>query len=236
MNAYRSALLIGAASILMAASDPSKFYQAVPHRSPDAEITADPVFHASSGDAKGDVTSMETRGFELIGYSAFNGRESGQKAIAKQAKKIGATDVVYLEKYTETENTGAIGNTSLSRRGAFSFITPMSVRRYDQLAMYFRKASRHGLGVFPRELTDEEKIRIGSNKGLVITAVVNGSPAFVSDILPGDIITEFDGRPVWDGDSLQAAIDAARGRPATISIRRGDQPLSKEVTVPQGDW
>jgi membrane-associated protease RseP (regulator of RpoE activity) len=224
------------AALTMAANDATKFYQSVPHRTPDVPTNADPVFHPSSGDAKADLAAMETNGFEPVGYSAFNGKEAGKRAITKQARAVGATDVVYIEKYTDTQNAGAIGNTSFSRWGAFSFVTPMSVRRYDQLAIYFRKAPRHGLGVYPHPLSDDQKAQIGSNKGLVIAAVVNGSPAFMADILPGDILLDVGGKPVWDSDSMLAAINAAAGKPTTVNLFRSGQKITKEVSIPAGEW
>lgn len=224
------------AAMTIAASDVSKFYHPVPHRTADAETAAEPNMHASSGEAKKDVAAMETAGFELIGYAAFNGKESGQKTVAKQAKKVGATDVVYIEHYTDTQNAGAVGSTSYSRWGAFSFVTPMSVRRYDQLALYFRKAPRDGLGVYPRPLSDDEKVSIGSNKGLVITAVMNGSPAFMADILPGDIVVQVNGHAVWDADSSKAAMESARGKTSEVQIIRAGQQITKQVTIPAGSW
>jgi len=236
MQRRKAWMSIVVAAFVIAASDPSKFYQAVPHRTPDIPTSAQPIFHQSSGDAKQDLRTMLTNGYELVGYSAFNGREAGQKGVRKQAMKVGASDVVYLEKYTETQSLGAIGNTSFSRWGAFSFVTPMSVRRYDQLAMYFRKAPREGLGVYPRPLSDEEKAKLNSNKGVAITAVVNGSPAFMADILPGDIIIAIGGRAVWDDDSIKGALDAVRGKTSDIEIVRGDDRIIKQVSIPAGAW
>lgn len=224
------------AALSTAASDVDKFYHAVPHRTSDAATTLEPNFHESSGNAQKDVAAMATSGFELIGYSAFNGREAGQKNIRKQAKKVGASDVIHLERYTDTQSAGAVGSTSFSRWGAFSFVTPMTVRRYDQLAMFFRKAPREGLGIYPRPLTDEEKMRIGTNKGVAIVAVTNGSPAFNADILPGDIILQLNNHPLWDADSIRAALDSAKGKTTEIQIVRGGQQISKQVTIPAASW
>lgn len=229
-------LKIAAALFLLGNSGPTKFYHPVPHRTADVATKIQPTFHASSGDLKKDVAAMETDGYELVGYSAFNGKEAGQKAVAKQAMTVGATDVIYLEKYTDTESAGAIGNTSYSRWGAFSFVTPMTVRRYDQAALYFRKAPREGIGIYPRALTDEEKVEIGSNKGIFVTAVTNGSPAFAADILPGDILIDIDGHAVWDADSIGSAIEASKGKAVDITVVRAGRKISKSVVIPTGQW
>ena len=231
-----AAIAVAAQSASAAASDLAKFYHAVPHRTADVRTNADPIIHESSGDAEKDLAAMETAGFELIGYSSFNGKEAGQKAVAKQAKIVGATDVVYNERYTDTQSTGAIGSTSFSRWSAFTFVAPMSVRRYDQLAMYFRKAPRQGLGIYPRPLTNEEKSALGSNKGIAIVAVTNGSPAFMADILPGDILVQLNGQGLWDADSIKAAIDSAKGKTSEIQIFRNGQLVTKQVSIPAADW
>jgi hypothetical protein len=228
--------LCASAAFSIAANDPAKFFHTVPHRTPDASTKVDPTFHPSSGDPKQDINAMATNGFEPIGYSSFNGREAGEKNVAKQARAIGATDVVYIEKYTDTQSAGAIANTSYSRWGAFGFVTPMSVRRYDQMAIYFRQAPRRGLGTFMRELTDDEKNQVGSNKGLEVSAVVKGSPAFMSDILPGDILLEIAERPVWDLMSFHSVVDVQRGKTIPVIIYRAGQRLTKSVSIPTGDW
>jgi membrane-associated protease RseP (regulator of RpoE activity) len=238
MKLIRASVLVAVMTVptFASASDMAKFYHAVPHKTADAQTSADALLHPSSGDAHKDVAAMETAGFELIGYSAFNGKEAGEKGVLKEAKRVGATDVIYLEHYTDTQSAGAIGNTSFSRWGAFSFVTPMSVRRYDQMAMYFRKAPHEGMGVYPRVLKDEEKEQIGSNKGLFITAVVNGSPAFAADILPGDILLQINGHAVWDAESSKAAIDLAKGKTSDVQLYRSGQLITKQVTIPAGNW
>lgn len=224
------------AAVTIAASDLDKFYHAVPHRTADVQTNVDPIAHPSSGDAKGDVAAMWSNGFELVGYSSFNGKEAGQKGVAKQARKVGASDVIYLERYTDTQNGGAVGSTSFTRWGAFSFISPMTVRRYDQLALYFRKAPRQGLGVYPRTLTDQEKVRIASNKGVAVIAVMNGSPAFTADILPGDIVVQVNRQPVWDAASGREAAESSKGKTVEVQIVRDGQPITKQVAIPVGDW
>lgn len=236
MRTLKICAVLAIAALSIAASDMDKFYHTVPHNSADVPTNVDTISHPSSGNAKEDVVSMETAGFELIGYSEFNGRDAGQKNVAKEAKRVGASDVIYIEHYTDTQSAGAIGSTSFSRWGALSFVTPMTVRRYDQLALYFRKAPREGIGIHPRLLTDEEKVRIGSNKGLVVLSVTNGSPAFMADVLPGDILIQLNGHAVWDAESAKAALESAKGKTTDLQIIRGGQQITKQVTIPAGNW
>ena len=236
MNRQRIPVVVAIAAATIAASDISKFYQSVPHRTPDAPTKVEPEFRLGTRTADEEVKAMQTNGYEPIGYSAFNGKEANRRSITKHGMKVGADKIVYIAKYVETQNTGAIGNTSWSSIGAFTYVAPMSVRRYDQVALFFRKAPRKGIGIYPRPLTDEEKVQLGTNKGVVVLSVVNGSPAFAADVLPGDIVTLLGGRPVYDPDSMRSALEAAAGVPATLTLHRGGEKIEKEVTVPVGEW
>jgi hypothetical protein len=61
------------------------------------------------------------------------------------------------------------------------------------LAVYFAKMKDMGLGVSTSEPTRPEQQTFGTNKGIVVRAVRNGSSAYDAEILPGDLILKFDG-------------------------------------------
>jgi C-terminal processing protease CtpA/Prc len=64
------------------------------------------------------------------------------------------------------------------------------------VALYFVK--RHVvLGADVRQLTDQEHAALQSNKGAYVLSVVEGSPAFREDVIPGDVIVSIDGEPVY---------------------------------------
>lgn len=136
--------------LCVAASDFSKFYQAVPHRTADGPAAADAEYVPSSGEAKDDVAAQGAAGFELIGYSSFNGKEAGKGSLLKFGRKIGAERIIYGAKYTNTEHTGTFASASSSPGSLFALAIPMQMRRYDQMALFFRKAPRKGLGKIGR--------------------------------------------------------------------------------------
>jgi hypothetical protein len=225
---------LSSASLLAgcATSNVAQFYQPVPHRSATAPVNVDPEFKRSSGNMVEDVASEATNGYELVGYSAFNGPEASKIAENAQAKQVGATIVIYGAKYVETVNTGAIGSTTFTKYGAFSLAIPTSVRKYDQISLFFVKAPRIGLGTYMQALKSEEHAKIGTNKGMRIMATVKGSPAFNADVLPGDILLAINDKPVFDGDSLHSAAEAAYGSQAKLSLLRDGQPVEKTVALP----
>ena len=210
------------------------YYTPVPHRTADAPLAGDPELRPSSGNAREDVANMASDGYELVGYSAFNGPEASKFQEVAQAKKVGAQVVLYGAKYTETVNTGAVGSTTFTRYGAFSFAVPTSVRRYDQLSLFFVKAPRIGLGIKAELIKPQEASQLGTNKGIRVIAVVRGSPAFDADVLPGDIIESINGSSLYDAATMKSASEAAYGTHAKLVILRNGQTIDKVVDIPDG--
>lgn len=225
---------LGFVALTACATNVQTFYTPVPHRSDDAPLVGEPELRPGSGDTSEDIAGMFSGGYELIGYSAYNGPEGNKAQEIDQAKKVGAQVVLYGVKYTDTANTGAVGGTTFTRYGAFSFAVPTSVRRYDQVSLFFAKAPRIGLGVAIRLIKPEEATQLGTNKGMRVTAVVRGSPAFDADVLPGDILESVNDRPTYDADTTTSAAKAAYGTDAKLVILRNGQTIEKTVDVPLG--
>jgi putative serine protease PepD len=57
-------------------------------------------------------------------------------------------------------------------------------------------------------------------------------PAGKAGVKPGDVIVEFDGRPVNDPDNLVVAIRAKNvGDRVTMKVRRGSQTITVTMTL-----
>jgi S1-C subfamily serine protease len=72
----------------------------------------------------------------------------------------------------------------------------------------------------------------GSDNGLRVTSVQSGSPAAQAGIVPGDIITSIDGRPVHSSHEIETAI--AANTSGTIKIAymiKGNWLTEHEVKV-----
>lgn len=100
------------------------------------------------------------------------------------------------------------------------------------MAVYFGEVPKVGLGIFSRELTPEEMGVLETRRALAVRFIRDGSPAYVSDIFPGDIITQIDGKP-FDKPALDAAF--ATGKPFPIKVYRNGQYKDIIVTTPE-NW
>lgn len=162
-----------------------------------------------------DSFRMLEDGYGLVGYSSFNAGNVNENGAVAQAKKVHASAVILYSEYTETVSgtlpltlpdtqtsttslygsaygPGGYANYSGSAYtttyGTKTTYIPYSVRRANYFATYWVKIKTPVFGIHMRELTTEIRQEIKSNKGVLVYAVMNGSPAFLADIFRGDVV------------------------------------------------
>lgn len=199
------------------------------------------------------------RGYVVIGHSSFNSgtNESDEAAIA-QGKEVGADLVlIFTPKYTgsvtsnmpittPTTSTSyssgsataygagrpvtAYGSGTTTTYGSTTTYVPVTVHRNDYAAAYFVK-QRFSLGVFTRDLNDKERQDIQSNRGTVVQLVVDETPAFYADVLPGDIIQKIDGIDVTNAKHFSSLLNERSGKNISLNIARRGQIIEKSVQL-----
>ena len=81
------------------------------------------------------------------------------------------------------------------------------------------------LGIAVKNVTDKDRgeLELGDQKGVIVTAVADGSPAAEIDIEPGDVITTINGANVTNTvDFLQALKKLKPGSYVRVNLRRGN--------------
>lgn len=200
------------------------------------------------------------RGYVPIGHSAFSsGRSVSENDAIQQAKTVGADLVLIFDpKFVSSTTTNipitiptattsytsgtatvygakgattALANATTTTYGSTTNYVPITVNRSNYGAIYFIK-QRFTLGVFTRDLTDSERQALQSNKGVVISTVVDGSPAFEADLLVGDIITLIDGQPVSTVANFgTVSRKLEKGKTVSVSFVRAGQTMEKHITL-----
>ncbi|MGE5122873.1 MAG: S1C family serine protease, partial [Acidobacteriaceae bacterium] len=70
------------------------------------------------------------------------------------------------------------------------------------------------------------------NQGLLLVMVETGSPAAAGGLMVGDILVGIEGQSVNNHDELMVYLAGeAVGKPTSIQVLRGGQPLSLTVTI-----
>jgi hypothetical protein len=109
---------------------------------------------------------------------------------------------------------------------------PTAVNQYDYSATYWIQGKPPILGIRPRNLSADERQKIGTNKGILILAVITGSPAFNADIFKGDIVTKVDDQEVTDlKNFFHTIVPSLQGKTATFTILRNGNTLTKQVQI-----
>lgn len=180
--------------------------------------------------------------------------------IIEQAKKIGAQTVLASSKYTHTV-TGAMPlslpntSTSYSTGNATAYgsggivnaygsgttttygnqivMMPYSVQRSDFAAVFFAKV-RSRLGLYFNKSSQVDvatRKRLGTNAGLKVFEVIEGSPAFLANVFPGDILLSIGNDPVYSGDDYTKLLNKYEGQSVSIKLDRDGETIEKIVTI-----
>lgn len=225
-----------------------------------APPTGQPIIERSRPDSADRVLdAYAKRGYIMIGNSMFNsGRPESEQSAIQQGISVGADLVLILNPTytgsvtssipittptTTTSQTNATatafgrggpvtvyGSGTTTTHGTQTTFVPMTVHRSDYGAVYFIR-QRFGLGAFFRDLDDSERQRMQTNRGAVARLIADGTPAFTSDILVGDIFIAVDGQQVLNAESMSRLIAEKRGKTVAFSIVRNGTQLQKTVTL-----
>jgi hypothetical protein len=223
---------------------------------------ATPIVERSQpGNSQAALDAYAKRGYVMIGQSMFNsGRREADDSAVQQAREVGADLVLILDsRYTgsvtsnvpittptttTSYSTGsataygprgsvtAYGSGTTTTYGTTTNYVPLTVHRSDYGAVFFVK-QRFNLGLFFRDLNDSERQELQSNKGVAVSVVVDGTPAFDADMLVGDVITTIDGVSASGVKAVTDLLRERRGRLVSLSIVRRGQRLEKSVHLNQ---
>lgn len=222
-------------------------------------VSEDNIPIYSSNDIPDDVQKLMTRGFMPIGESAFYAPDNKVSAdqLRKQAKQIGAEAVLIRTSHKDTL-TGAIplvlpnnsvsytnatatacgaggcatgyGTGTTTTYGTTTTMMPYSVSRSNFDAVYFARI-RVRLGIYTLLLTDAERQQLQTNKAVKIAVVVQDTPAFLADVLPGDYLLSINGDPISSQENLASALNKFEGQDVELHLIRKGEPLTKKVHI-----
>jgi hypothetical protein len=239
----------------------AQFYRGYPDARTLAqyEPSAEPLKIYTTDNFDRDIRLLLTKGYFVIGKSSFNadGNAVTEAHLQKQAKLVGAQVVLVASHYTNTvsgavplvlPNTTtsyssgsatvygsgghatAYGSGTTTTYGTQTVMMPYQTQRFDFVAVYLAKVKPR-VGLYPKPLDDETRKTLGTNKGLIVDLVVEGSQAFMADILPGDILVSVAGQPVYSIEQYISLLRTLEGKTVAFEIIRNGALLQKQITV-----
>jgi serine protease Do len=94
---------------------------------------------------------------------------------------------------------------------------------------------RARLGIRFVEIGDQlaDYFGLTAEEGVLVTSVEADTPAAKAGVKAGDVVLEFDGKPVRDGGQLRKRVrEAEGGVPVTMKLHRDGRAVDVEVTLP----
>ena len=154
--------------------------------------------------------------------AAINPGNSGGALVDARGALVGINTAIY------SQGGGSLG---------IGFAVPVDLARQvmDDLVRDGRVV-RGWIGVEPRDLSADlaASLKLDKVQGVLITGVLQGGPAALAGVRPGDVVTAVAARPVLSTADLLKAVAALKPQSsARLSVLRNGQPQDIEVKVGQ---
>lgn len=108
---------------------------------------------------------------------------------------------------------------------------PEDVDYYKYAATFWAKTKPSPIGVLVGPLTDAEKQTYQTNLGVVVKVVIEQSPAYMANVLEGDVLTGLAGESITSVDQFYDIVNRNLGKAVSLDIIRNGQPQSPSIQL-----
>ena len=157
--------------------------------------------------------------------AAINPGNSGGPLLNVRGEVVGINSAIYAD----ARQSGNIG---------IGFAIPINLVRELLPQLRSGKVTRGVIGItvgdVPRDAYQEFGLR--DRRGALVQSVTPGQPAAKAGLEPGDVIVEFNGKPIGKRDELVAAVVSTKpGTTVPIKVMRDKQQKTLNITVDELD-
>ena len=158
--------------------------------------------------------------------AAINPGNSGGPLLNVRGEVVGMNTAIYTDQRAANIGIG--------------FATPINAIRSIMPQLRTGKVTRGVIGVnvrtYPITREDARAFGLPNTNGAVIVSVAEGQPADKAGLQRGDVITEFNGKPVADNEALVGMVVATKpGTTVPITVYRNAERKSMSITVGELD-
>ncbi|MGE0392398.1 MAG: Do family serine endopeptidase [Vicinamibacterales bacterium] len=153
--------------------------------------------------------------------AAINPGNSGGPLLNIRGEVVGMNTAIY----SDSRASGNIG---------IGFAMPVNLLRdlLPQLRGGKVTRGRIGVGVNPVPTSALQEFGLTSKMGALVSTVDRKGPAYKAGVEPGDVIIEFNGRPVKNNTELVAMVGSTKpGSTVPLKVMREKQPKSLSITI-----
>ncbi|MBU6492470.1 MAG: Do family serine endopeptidase [Burkholderiales bacterium] len=152
--------------------------------------------------------------------AAINPGNSGGALVDTQGNLVGINTAIY------SRNGGNMG---------IGFAIPVSTARSVMESIITTGAVTRGwIGVEPQDITSDiaESFNLQQDTGVIVAGVVQGGPADLGGIQPGDILTQVNKQSITDTSQLLNVIAQLKpGSTAVLHVLRKQKPMDITVSI-----
>ena len=193
----------------------------------DSVLAIGHPFNVGLTATRGIVSALSRRGLGLSTFedfiqtdAAINPGNSGGALVDARGALVGINTAIY------SRSGGSLG---------IGFAVPIDLARQvmDELIRQGRVV-RGWLGVEPRTLDADlaRSLKLTPGQGVLLSGVLQGAPAHLAGLQPGDVLLEVDGRAVNSAEALlRLAASLKPGQRVHLKIQRQGQQMDKELTA-----
>jgi serine protease Do len=158
--------------------------------------------------------------------AAINPGNSGGPLLNVRGEVIGMNTAIYTDQRSANIGIG--------------FVTPINAIRSILPQLRSGRVIRGVIGVtvrtYPLTKEDAQAFGLPSTNGAVLATVAEGQPASKAGLQRGDVVTEFNGKPVSDSDALVAMVISTKpGTTVPLTVYRGGKRQSMNITIGELD-
>ena len=129
-------------------------------------------------------------------------------------------------------DTSGSSTSYISTPGTYSTqYLPYSYNRYEYHAVYLKKIDikKFKLGVLFGRINTKTRRKIGTNSGALLWLVYEGTSAYYSDLMDGDIVLECDGERVNGTIQFKEMLKNISSKTINLKIWRNGTILNKKI-------
>lgn len=222
------------------------------------EFNGDPEIRTSADPASVD-DEMARAGYVEIGRSIFNATtgEIYRRKLQKHMSRIGAHAAVVISQYSHTNagtrtvitpnnsttisqgsataygsggSANAYGSSTSTTLGMSAQVVPTTESRSNVMVRFFARV-KHSVGLYFVPLSDVQRQELQTNQGVVVAALVDGSPAYRANVLKGDLLLRIGDVPMFGKDDWDAAIAKYAGTSPEFEFMRAGEKFTKSIPV-----
>jgi hypothetical protein len=199
-----------------AAPDFDTHYQAIIQRGPEYidALRAEPAPgqpQVVEGKSElGDQRELASQGYVRIGNGRYAQVDAGTMRLAIElGRDVGADRMLLYPHHRDDDQAQAP----------------------DQFLVAYYVRFKLLFGATFRNMTASERQRLGVESGVQIGSVVGGTPASQANLMSGDYVVSFNGKPIRDRGAFQEMLLDAAGKAVTLGVRRGQQDVTRVVRL-----